>query len=241
MRRASPLSIARSAVVAVAVSLTALSSSHAAETTIKGTVKFTGTPPVMKKIQMTNDPNCKGHTTVPKTEEVVVGKDNGLKNVFVYITKGLEGKTIPKKTDKVVLDQKGCVYYPHVVGVQTGQPLEISNSDATLHNVNAQTKKNPGFNFAQPVQGMKTTKTFSNEEIMIPLICNIHPWMKSYVGVVPHPFFGVSDDAGTFELKGVPAGTYTVEAWHEKYGVATKSVTIAEGETKPVSFQFAAK
>lgn len=231
--------ISRSAAVA-AISLSAFSASYA-ETSIKGTVKFTGTPPVMKKIQMTNDPNCKGHTTVPKTEEVIVGKEGGLKNVFVYIKSGLEGKTIPKKTDKVLLDQKGCLYVPHVVGVQAGQPLEISNSDATLHNVNAQTKKNPGFNFAQPVQGMKSTKSFPNEEIMISLICNIHPWMKSYVGVVSHPFFGVSDDNGSFELKGVPAGTYTIEAWHEKYGATTKSVTVADGETKPVSFQFAAK
>lgn len=212
-----------------------------AESTIKGSVKFSGTPPVMQKIQMTADPNCKGHTTVPKSEEVVVGKEGGLKNVFVYVKQGLEGKTIPQKTEKAALDQKGCIYHPHVIGVQTNQPLEVSNSDTTLHNVNAKTKNNPAFNFAQPVQGMKTTKSFAKAEVMISLICNVHPWMKSYVGVVPHPFFGVSDETGSFEIKDLPAGTYTLEAWHEKYGVSTKTITVAKDETKSVAFQFVAK
>ncbi len=217
----------------------AVFSAHAE--TIKGSVKFVGTPPAMGKIQMAADPNCKGHTSVPRSEDVVVGKEGGLKNVFVYVKQGLDGKTIPQKTEKAMLDQKGCMYYPHVVGVQTNQPLEISNSDPTLHNVNAKTKNNTSFNFAQPVQGMKTTKSFANAEIMISLICNVHPWMKSYVGVVSHPFFGVSDETGGFEIKDLPPGAYTIEAWHEKYGASTKSITVAKGETKTVAFQFSAK
>jgi hypothetical protein len=229
------------AVVLALVVICIAGSSAVAESTVKGTVKFTGTPPVMAKIQMAADPNCKGHTSVPRSEEVLVGKEGGLKNVFVYVKKGLEGKTIPQKDQKVLLDQKGCVYSPHVVGIQTNQPLEISNSDPTLHNVNSQTKNNPSFNFAQPVQGMKTTKAFANPEIMISLICNVHPWMRSYVGVVAHPFFGVSDEAGHFEIKDLPDGTYTLEAWHEKYGTATTTVAIAQGAAKPVAFQFAAK
>lgn len=212
-----------------------------AQSSIKGSVKYSGSPPVMQKIPMTADPNCKGHTVVPRSEEVIVGKEGGLKNVFVYVKQGLDGKTIPQKTEKALLDQKGCIYHPHVIGVQTNQPLEVSNSDATLHNVNAKTKNNTSFNFAQPVQGMKTTKSFANAEIMISLICNVHPWMKSYVGVVSHPFFSVSDETGSFEIKDLPAGTYTLEAWHEKYGTTSKTITVAKDETKSVAFQFSGK
>jgi hypothetical protein len=131
-----------------------------------------------------------------------------------------------------------CTYTPHVSGVQAGQPIEVSNSDNTLHNVNVQPKKNPGFNFAQPIPGMKTVKKFANPEIMIPFICNVHPWMKSYVGVVGHPFFAVSGDTGQFEIKGLPAGSYVIEAWHEKLGTATQNVTVGAGETKTLNFSF---
>ena len=207
--------------------------------TLKGSVMFKGVAPTAAKIKTSADPMCQQmHPQGIKTEEYVVGKNGGLQNVFVYVKQGLEGKTFPVETKPATITQKGCQYIPHVVGVQTGQPLEIGNDDATLHNVNAQPKNNAGFNFAQPVQGMKNAKKFEKPEIMVPFICNVHPWMKSYIGVVAHPFFAVSGDNGQFEIKGLPAGTYMLEAWHEKLGATTQTVTVGAAETKTANFSF---
>ncbi len=206
---------------------------------LKGSVVFKGTVPAPAKIKTTADPMCQQmHPQGIMNEEYIVGKTGGLKNVFVYVKQGLEGKNFPAPTTMATITQKGCQYTPHVVGVQANQPLEITNDDATLHNVNAQAKNNPGFNFAQPVQGMKNIKKFEKTEVMVPFICNIHPWMKSYIGVVDHPFFAVSNDAGQFEIKGLPAGTYVLEAWHEKLGTSQQKVTVKAGESKAVSFTF---
>ena len=207
--------------------------------TLKGSVMFKGVAPTPAKIKTSADPMCQQmHPQGIKNEEYVVGKNGGLQNVFIYVKQGLEGKTFPVETKPATITQKGCQYVPHVVGVQTGQPLEITNDDATLHNVNAQPKNNAGFNFAQPVQGMKSAKKFEKPEIMVPFICNIHPWMKSYIGVVGHPFFAVSNDSGQFEIKDLPAGTYVLEAWHEKMGTSQQKITIKPGEVKQVSFVF---
>jgi plastocyanin len=215
--------------------------SYAADagTTLQGSVILKGVIPAQTKIKMAADPMCQmGHPQGVPSEEYVVGKNGGLKNVFVYVKEGLEGKTFPVETKPATLTQEGCQYKPHVIGVQANQPLEVVNGDSTLHNVNIQPKSNPAANFAQPVQGMKTTKKFEKPEVMIPFICNVHPWMKSYVGVVPHPFFAVSGDSGQFEIKGLPAGTYVLEAWHEKMGTAQQKITVKTGEIKPVSFVF---
>jgi hypothetical protein len=225
--------------IGAALTIPGVASATDAGGTLKGAVTFKGVAPAPTKIKTSADPMCQQmHPAGIKGEEYVVDKDGGLKNVFVYVKEGLEGKTFPADTKPAAITQKGCQYIPHVVGVQTGQPLEIANDDATLHNVNAQPKANPGFNFAQPVQGMKNIKKFDKPEIMIPFICNVHPWMKSYIGVVGNPFFAVSDDTGKFEIKGLPAGTYTLEAWHEKLGTAQKKITVGAGETKQVSFVF---
>lgn len=207
--------------------------------TIKGAVSFSGVAPAPTKIKITADPKChEGHGDTISSEEYVVGKKGELKNVFIYVKQGLEGKTFPASADPVKINQVKCTYTPHVSGVQAGQPIEVSNSDNTMHNVNVQPKKNQGFNFAQPIPGMKTVKKFANPEIMIPFICNVHPWMKSYLGVVGHPFFAVSGDTGQFEIKGLPAGSYVIEAWHEKLGTATQNVTVGAGETKTLNFSF---
>lgn len=207
--------------------------------TVQGKTSFKGTPPASKGLQMSSDLQCRhGHTKKPVAEDYVIGPNGELANVFVYVKRGLEGKTIPAPKDKAKLDQKGCVYKPHVIGVQTNQEVEISNSDATLHNVNARPKSNRPFNFAQPVQGMKSTKMFEKAELLIPLKCDIHPWMRSYIHVVDHPYFNVSNESGEFKIENLPAGTYTVEAVHEELGTKTKEITVKDGESPSIAFEF---
>jgi plastocyanin len=153
-----------------------------------------------------------------------------LQNVFVYVKDGLGTRTYATPTTPVALDQKGCRYVPHVVGVQVGQPVLIANSDATLHNVNSAPKNNRGFNFGQVPSTPAVTRTFDKPEIGVPFRCDVHSWMNAYAGVVPHPFFAVTDANGAFEIKGLPPGTYEIEAWHEQLGTQTQSVTV-DGKT----------
>jgi len=140
----------------------------------------------------------------------------------------------------MTLDQDGCRYHPHVLGIQVGQTLAIKNSDGILHNIKAKAKANRPFNISQPAV-MTSTKTFDKPEVMVALECNVHGWMHAWLAVLPHPFFGVSGGDGSFTIKGLPPGTYTIEAWHEKYGAQTASVTVAGSETKTADFSFAAK
>jgi plastocyanin len=205
---------------------------------ITGRISFVGTPPAPRAIKMGGDPNCTPEGT-PQTEAVIVN-DGALKNVFVYVKDGLGALRFPVPAAPVVLDQKGCRYAPHVLGIQVGQPLEILNSDATLHNVHALAASNREFNMGQPQQGMRHTHTFSTAEVLVPFKCDVHGWMRAYVGVVEHPFHAVTSDAGTFEITGLPPGTYTIEARHETLGAKTQSVTIGAKETKDVPFSFTA-
>ena len=204
--------------------------------TITGKVTLEGTPPQNAVIKMSSDPAC-GSQEV-RAESYMV--DNGaLQNVFVYIKDGLGNKYIfDTPTEPVKLDQKGCRYTPHVVGVRVTQPLEVSNSDETLHNVHGMPQTNREFNQGQPIVGMKNTVAFTAPEVMIPFKCDVHAWMNAYVGVVNHPYFAVTDKAGTFELKTIPPGTYTIEAWHEKLGRQTQSVTLGEKDAKDIAFTF---
>jgi hypothetical protein len=214
--------------------------SSAGSASITGTIKLNGTAPAGEKVKMDADPVCKQQHATPVMTEEVAGENGGLKNVFVYVKEGLSG-TYPAPTEPVVLDQSGCWYKPHVFGIQVGQPLQILNSDPTLHNVNAKPGANPPFNVAQPAKGMKTNKTFTKPEIGVKFKCNVHPWMSAYAGVVSHPFFGVSQANGSFEIKGLPAGTYVVEAWHEKLGAQTQTVIVGDGEAKSTEFTFNAQ
>ena len=192
---------------------------------ITGSVKLEGTPPEARVIRMTSDPLCmpEGPTV---SEVVLVGPGNGLQNVFVYVKDGLGDRTFTAPATPVVLDQRGCKYMPHVFGAQVGQPVKILNSDGTLHNVHAVPKENTEFNFGQPLKGMESTQTFTKSEIMVPFRCDVHGWMAAYGGIVPHPFFAVTKNDGTFEIKGLPAGTYTIETWHERFGLQTQTVTV---------------
>lgn len=207
--------------------------------TINGTIKFTGTAPKAQKISMSADAYCmKQHAGTVSSEEVVVNPNKTLKNVYVYVKSGLGDIKFPPAAQPAVLDQKGCMYTPHVLGVQANQEIIVRNSDGVLHNVNARPTKNQGFNFGQPVQGMESKKSFTNPEVMIPIKCDVHPWMSSYIGVQTHPYFSVSGEDGSFSLKNLPPGTYEVEAWHEKFGTQTQTVTIGASETKPIEFTF---
>ena len=210
--------------------------------TISGKVKFTGAKPVMPKIDMSEEPKCKAKYTAPPTDETVVVNANGtLDNVFVYVKSGLPASyQAPAPAGPVTLDQDGCRYHPHVLGVLVGQQLSIKNSDGILHNIKAKGTKNRPFNISQPTV-MTSERTFTAPEVMVPLECNVHGWMHAWLAVLPHPFFAVSATDGNFSIKGLPPGTYTIEAWHEKYGTQTATVTVAGSETKTADFTFAAK
>ena len=170
-----------------------------------------------------------------------MGPGSGLKNVFVYVKDGLGNRRLRTPKTPVVLDQEGCRYMPHVFGVQVGQPLEIRNSDPTLHNVHAVPKINEEFNFGQPIKGMKSTGAFDKPEVMVSFRCDVHGWMNAYASVVTHPFFAVSKNDGTFEIKGLPAGTYTIEAWHERLGTQTQKVTVSAKAGATANFALKAK
>jgi plastocyanin len=208
---------------------------------VAGKVTFAGTPPKAVRLQMGADAVCmKQHKDPVYSQDVIVNKNGTLKNVLVYVKDGLAGKTYPPPKEKVVFDQKGCMYTPHVVGIQTNQELEVVNSDPTLHNVHSLSKLNPQFNLGQPKQGMKFTRKFEKPETF-KVKCEVHSWMNAYIGVFNHPFFAVTGDDGSFDLKNLPPGTYTIEAWHEKYGTQTANVTVDATGKKTVDFKFAAK
>ncbi|MGH7606064.1 MAG: carboxypeptidase regulatory-like domain-containing protein, partial [Gemmatimonadales bacterium] len=212
--------------------------------TIAGTIKFTGARPTNPPIDMSEEAACreKYPTGSPPRAEAVVGNAGALGNVFVYVQSGLPaGAQYPAPSTPVVLDQDGCRYHPHVFGVMVGQSVEIRNSDPVLHNIKAQASKNRPFNISQPSAGMKTTRTFSAPEVMVALECNVHGWMNAYAGVRPDPFFAVSGEDGSYRITGLPAGTYTIEAWHERYGTQTATVTVAGTESKTADFTFAAQ
>jgi plastocyanin len=170
----------------------------------------------------------------------MVGGGGELQNVFVYVKDGLGDRTFTAPTGPVVLDQKGCRYHPHVFGIMVGQPMQILNSDPTLHNIHATPAagQNAEFNTGQPIQGMKTDHTFTKKEVMVPFKCDVHSWMNAYVGVLDHPYFATTGGDGAFALNKLPPGTYTIEAWHEKLGTQTQSVTIGPKESKEITFTF---
>ena len=215
--------------------------SYAMAGEVSGKVAFQGTPPKPARLQMGADAVCmKQHKDPVFGQEVVVNKNGTLQNVLVYVKDGLGGKTFTAPSEKVTFDQKGCMYSPHVLGIQTGQELEVRNSDPTLHNVHSLSKLNPQFNLGQPKQGMKFTKKFDKPETF-KVKCEVHSWMGAYMGVFNHPFFAVTGEDGSFTLKNLPAGEYTIEAWHEKYGTQSMKVTVGATEKKTVDFKFAAK
>lgn len=226
--------------------LTPYKANPAQEGSIAGTVSFAGAAPEKAPISMTADPVCASANPDAHAEDVVVNGDK-LANVLVYIKEGkvgdksLAGYSFAPGSTPATLDQHGCHYVPHVLGIQVNQPFSVVNSDPTAHNVNVDAKQNEKFNQGQSPGAAPINKTFKRAETVIPVKCNQHPWMRAYVGVLPHPFFAVSDASGKFEIKGVPAGTYTLLAWHEKNqkGI-TQTVTVTAGGAATSDFSFTA-
>jgi plastocyanin len=209
---------------------------------ISGRVVFEGKPPEMASIDMGSNPNCeKQHPVAQKAQTVVVNANGTLRNVFVWIKAGLPKARWTPPTDAARLDQTGCVYGPHVLGIMQGQQLEILNNDPVNHNVHAESSINPAWNESQPPRAEHKFKQFNAAEVMFPMTCSVHPWMRSWVAVSPHPFFAVTGDDGTFTLKGVPPGSYTIEAVHEKYGKKEGTLTLAPNGAAVIDFTYADK
>jgi len=206
---------------------------------VTGQVSFDGQAPAKVRIHMDAVPACtEANKEAVFSEEVVVNDNKTLRNVFVYVKEGLGNRTFPPPSEPVLIDQKGCWYHPHVLGVMAGQKLDIKNSDPTNHNIHPMPSQNREFNQSQPPGAADLMQDFARPEVMIPVKCNVHPWMKAYIGVVANPFFAVTDDKGSFTLKGLPPGDYTIEAWQEKYGTQDQKVTVGPKESKTVTFNF---
>lgn len=238
--------------VALASGGNALAGGKTGTAVIKGKVTLEGAAPKLTAIKMDADATCKAHLATAKGIDkvepgsVVFAKEgNAVPFVFVYVKEGITEK-YDAPTEPAVIDQKGCMYHPHVFGMIAGQALKIINSDNTAHNIHAMPKKNTEFNFGQPKQGMETVRTgkdtFNKPEVMVQIKCDVHPWMSAFVGVLEHPFFDVTktepkEARGTFEIKNLPAGEYEIEAWHERFGKMSQKVTVTDGETKEIEFK----
>lgn len=204
---------------------------------VTGTVTFVGEAPELEPLHMEADPQCAAmHEGEVMPDKLVLGDAGTVANVFVQVKNPPEGD-YPAPAEPVVLDQIGCRYEPHVVGVMTGQELLIKNSDGILHNVRSQGAENATFNLAMPPSMTESTKTFNRPEPLFPVKCDVHPWMQAYVAVMGHPYFDVTGEDGHFSLTGLPAGTYQIEVWHEEMGTQVQEVTLEEGGTGTVDFE----
>lgn len=208
---------------------------------ISVTVKLDGPAPERQPVPVGSVAACAAHWGGnPPLSTAVLVKDGLVQNSFVHIRSGLKNHEYPKAEQPVELDQVGCIYTPRVVGVRVNQPVNILNSDSMLHNVHTVSKANRPFNIAQPFKGKMDTKVFGKPEVMIKTKCDVHPWMAAFIGVVDHPYFGVTGEKGEVTISGVPPGTYQLEAWHEVFGTLTQEVTVGEKETVAAAFTFTA-
>ena len=207
--------------------------------TVSGKVTYEGTPAKQKPIDMSKEPSCaKQYQTPPTTETVVTGANNTLENVVVYISAGAPDEGAPSK--EAVFTQKGCRYTPHVLAFQVNQELKITNEDQTSHNIHPLAKVNREWNKSQPPGTPPITDKYDKAEF-IPVKCNVHPWMHGTFAVLKNSHYAISGSDGGFTLPNLPAGKYTVTAWHESYGEQTQEVTVTGSDTKSVNFVFKAK
>lgn len=203
--------------------------------TIVGKVLFQGTPPAPSRLQIKGDPACAAE---PATAEDLLVHEGLVENAFVYLKDGLGDRVFELPKESVTIDQKACRYIPHVVGAQTGQEILFLNSDPTLHNVHTQPKLSSAVNFGMGVKGSKRPIRINKSEVMVTVKCDVHPWMRAFIGVLDHPYFAVTGADGLFRLEKVPAGTYTIEAWHERFGQREIKVTLAPQGTAEIELRF---
>jgi plastocyanin len=212
----------------------------AAASSITGTVTFDGKAPTLRPLAMNADPACaKMHSSPVPNEMLVLGNGNTMGNIMVWVSKGLPaGKTWPAPKAPAVLDQKGCQYQPHVMGIMVGQPYKILNSDGILHNVHALPKINKAFNRPMPATVKEASAMFDKPEAVFQIKCDVHPWMSAYVGAFTHPFFSVTRPDGKFTISGLDPGTYEITAWQERLGTQTATITVGASETKTQNLKF---
>jgi plastocyanin len=225
--------------LAASLTVVALTAGTAFAGDITGTITYTGKVPTLKPIAMDADPVCKSkHSTPVPSEALVLGAGNTMANVMVRVKGPVQG-SFPVPATPVVIDQKGCQYHPHVLGIRVGQTLQLRNSDALLHNVHALPKVNTPFNMAMPANRLTADSKFGKEEGMFLIKCDVHGWMTAYAGVFANPFFSVSGTDGKYKISGLPPGNYEIEAWHEKLGTRTGKVTVGASGAGTVDFSFA--
>jgi hypothetical protein len=206
---------------------------------ISGKILFSGKAPKGKTIDMSEDPQCaKLHKSPVVDRPVAVNKNGTLANVFVYIKGGLEGKRFEPPSYAAVMDQKGCWFEPRVLGIQTWQEFQVTNSDPVTHNIHPRAHVNRQWNQSQPEGSPPLQRRYTKEEVMIRVKCNIHDWMHAWIGVVDNPYFAVTGADGSFELKNVPPGEYTIEAWQEELGTQEQHVTVGPAGKSEVAFTF---
>jgi len=206
---------------------------------VSGVVRLEGAAPKPAHITMSNDPSCaKQHPGGASAEDVMVDSKGALGNVIVYIAEGLPAKIFDPPATPATIEQKGCMYQPHVLALQAKQELRVINDDATLHNIHPMPQNNREWNKSQPPGMQPVVESFPRAEVAIPVKCNVHPWMKSYIAVFNHPYFAVTAKEGSFDIRDLPPGTYTIQAWHEKLGTVTKQFTVGSNETQKVDFAF---
>ena len=198
---------------------------------IAGKVSFEGSPDAPQKVKLSADAKCAAMHKDGLERQNIKVKDGGLKDALVYVKSGVSG-SYPAPAEPVLLDQQGCDYHPHMLAMQAGQPLKIRNSDDTLHNIHPKPKNNEEFNVGQPKKGLESEKKFANPEVMIPVGCDVHPWMRAYISVLSNPFFAVTKEDGTYEIKGLPDGEYEVEVLHGKVKGMTQKVSVKGGAAK---------
>jgi plastocyanin len=206
---------------------------------IKGVIKYEGEAPKFRPIKMEADPVClTKHTEPVYPQSLLLGEGQTMANVFVHITGGLPRQNYPPPQEPAVLDQKGCEYFPHVLGVMVGQTVKILNPDGTLHNVHALSKTNPEFNLAMPKFRQEVTRVFDKEEFMFPMKCDVHPWMGAWISVLSHPYFDTTGKDGSYLIDDLPEGTYELSVWHEKLGTQKTTVTLKGDEQQVADFTF---
>jgi plastocyanin len=224
--------------VVMAGSLAVGGAQTAGKGTIKGHIKLTGKLPGNRIIRMGMDPKCAEANRGKRVIQEVVAAtiDGSLANVFVHLQGTFPQTPVP--TAPVVLDQRACVYQPRVIGARVGQTLQVKNNDDWMHNVHSLSAKGNDFNVSEPKAGMVQSFKLKNEEVMLHIKCDIHSWMTAYVGVVTNPYFAVTNEGGNFEIRNVPAGTYTIVTWHEQYGPLMQTVRVRAGTVATVDFAY---